>query len=62
MEPASTVLPGFTFQSYKAEICGKEAAWELIGRDATGRCQRLDISDSGQVIMIEPAGNRLSWA
>ncbi len=54
VEAAEKSLPGFKLHSYNSEIFGTEPAWELRGYDAKGHFQRLDISDSGEVILIEP--------
>jgi hypothetical protein len=54
LEAAQKAVPGFKLNSYNSEIFGAEPAWELRGVDAKGHFQRLDISDSGEVILIEP--------
>ena len=54
LEAVSKAVPGFELNSYRSELFSGEPAWLLIGRDSNGRFQRLDISDIGEVIMIEP--------
>jgi hypothetical protein len=54
IQAAEKALPGLKLNSYNSEIFGTEPAWELRGYDAKGHFQRLDISDSGEVILIEP--------
>jgi hypothetical protein len=54
LEAAEKALPGLKLHSYNSELFGTEPAWELRGYDAKGHFQRLDISDSGEVFMIEP--------
>ena len=53
-EAAEKALPGFRLDSYNSELFGGEPAWELRGVDAKGHFQRLDVSDSGGVLLIEP--------
>ncbi len=53
-EAAEKALPGFKLDSYNSERFSGEPAWELRGFDANGHFQRLDISDSGEVLLIEP--------